>query len=410
MIHELNVFSVGGAVRDSLLGLPCKDSDFVVVGSTIEQMVSLGFTQVGKDFPVFLHPETKDEWALARTERKTAPGYSGFAVHASSDVSLEQDLFRRDFTINAMARNASGNLIDPFNGQQDLQDGVLRHVSAAFAEDPVRILRAARFAARYGFTVAPETVVLMRYMVSNGEVDALVSERVWQELSKALMEKVPSRFFTVLRECGALARILPEVDALFGVPQPALHHPEVDTGIHVMMALDDAARHGYSLEVRFAALVHDLGKALTPKDILPGHHGHEKRSAFLTRSLCNRLRIPAECREIGMLVGEFHTHVHKCKVLRATSLVDLLQTCDAWRRPERFFQMLQACASDARGRLNHEHDDYNQADFMMQVFNAAKSVNAGEIAQRCTDKALIPYQIRQARISAVKHGLHSMSL
>jgi tRNA nucleotidyltransferase (CCA-adding enzyme) len=409
-MHQLKVFHVGGAVRDQYLNLPNSDQDFVVVGSTTEEMLSLGFKQVGSDFPVFLHPETQDEYALARTERKTAPGYAGFTVHATPEVTLEEDLSRRDFTMNAMAMDENGQLIDPFNGRADLDAGILRHVSSAFSEDPVRILRAARFAARFGFTVAPETLELMRFMVNNGEVDALVAERVWQELSRALMEKKPSLFFTTLRDCGALAKILPEVDALFGVPQPAKHHPEIDCGIHVMMVVDDAAKQGYALEVRFAALVHDLGKATTPADVLPSHHGHEIRSKDLARDLCERLRVPADCRELGLIVAEFHTHVHRGKEIQVKKLVDFLQRCDVWRRPARFTHILQACASDARGRTGHEDYDYVEADFMMQVFNAAKTVNAGEIALKCEDKSLIADKIRQARISAVKRSLKAVSV
>ena len=302
--NDLQIYCVGGAVRDKLLGLPVQDHDWVVVGSTPEQMVERGFKPVGSDFPVFLHPETHEEYALARTERKVAQGYKGFTVYATPDVTLEQDLLRRDFTINAIAQDADGNLIDPYGGQADLKAGVLRHVSAAFAEDPVRILRAARFAARFGFTIAPETLALMRAMVDNGEVDALVAERVWQELARGLMEKHPSRFFTTLRECGALKKILPEVDALFGVPQPAHYHPEIDCGIHAMMVVDDTAQHGYSLEVRFAALGHDLGKGTTPADILPRHIGHEMRSVDLLKALCERLRVPGECRDLALLVAQ----------------------------------------------------------------------------------------------------------
>jgi len=290
----LNIYCVGGAVRDSLLGLPVQDHDWVVVGATPAQMEALGYRAVGKDFPVFLHPTTHEEYALARTERKTAPGYKGFVVHAAPDVTLEQDLSRRDFTVNAIAQADDGSLTDPYRGMADLRAGILRHVSAAFSEDPVRILRAARFVARFGFMIAPETLTLMREMAANGEVDALVPERVWQELARGLMEKHPSRFITTLRECGALKKILPEVDALFGVPQPPKYHPEIDCGIHTMMVLDAAAQHDYVLEVRFAALMHDLGKATTPADMLPRHIGHEARSVDLLRGLCNRLRVPGE--------------------------------------------------------------------------------------------------------------------
>lgn len=403
----MKIYCVGGAVRDGLLGLPVQDHDWVVVGGTPEQMVELGYLPVGKDFPVFLHPVTHEEYALARTERKTARGYKGFAVYAAADVTLEQDLSRRDFTVNAIAQAADGTLIDPYGGQTDLKAGVLRHVSAAFSEDPVRILRAARFAARYGFSIAPETQALMREMVSNGEVDALVAERVWQEMARGLMEKNPSRFITTLRECGALQKILPEVDALFGVPQPPQHHPEIDCGIHTMLVLDDAARHGYALEVRFAALMHDLGKGNTPKDILPRHIGHEERSVDLLKNLCDRLRVPGECRDLGLLVARYHGDIHRAEQLRPDTIVRLFQSCDAWRKPQRFTQILEACMSDARGRTGHEQDDYPQAGYLLRALHAAQAVNAGEIAQQCEDKNLIPEKVREARIVAVEHALRA---
>lgn len=399
------IFQVGGSVRDALLGLPVQDRDWVVVGGTPEDMVALGFKPVGKDFPVFLHPETHEEYALARTERKTARGYKGFSVYAAPDVTLEQDLLRRDFTINAMALDAQGGLIDPHGGADDLKAGILRHVSTAFSEDPVRILRAARFAARFEFSIAPETLELMRVMVDNGEVDALVPERVWQELARSLMEKTPSRFFTTLRECNALERIFPEVDALFGVPQPPQYHPEVDCGIHTMMVLDDAAKHDYALEVRFAALSHDLGKGNTPKDILPRHVGHEQRGVELLHGLCERLRVPGECRDLALMAARYHGEVHRARELRAATIVNLLQGCDAWRRPERFELLLQACASDARGRTGHENDAYPQADYLLQALHAAQAVDAGEIARQCADKNLIAERVREARIVAVEHAV-----
>jgi len=405
---ELNVYCVGGAVRDKLLGLPVQDHDWVVVGATPEQMEVLGYRPVGKDFPVFLHPETHEEYALARTERKISLGYKGFDVYATPDVTLEQDLSRRDFTINAIAQAADGTLIDPYHGIADLRAGVLRHVSSAFSEDPVRILRAARFVARFNFVIAPETLELMRVMVTNGEVDALVAERVWQELARGLMEKNPSRFITTLRDCGALKKILPEVDALFGVPQPPQHHPEIDCGIHTMMVLDDTAIHGYALEVRFAALMHDLGKGNTPKDILPRHIGHELRSVDLLRSVCDRLRVPGECRDLGLLVARYHGDVHRAKELRPETVVRLFQNCDAWRKPERFMQLLQACASDARGRTGHEQDDYPQAGYLQQLLRAAQSVNAGQIAANCPDKNMIAEQVREARTSAVQSAMRSL--
>jgi tRNA nucleotidyltransferase (CCA-adding enzyme) len=400
--ESAKVYCVGGAVRDRLLGLAVQDHDWVVVGSTPEEMVAQGFQPVGRDFPVFLHPQTHQEYALARTERKTARGYQGFAVYAAPDVTLEQDLLRRDFTINAIAQDTDGKLIDPHNGIADLRAGILRHVSPAFSEDPVRILRAARFAARFGFTIAPETLQLMRDMVNSGEVDALVAERVWQELARGLMEKRPSRFFETLRSCGALARIIPEVDALFGVPQPEQHHPEIDCGIHTMLVVDDAARYDYALEVRFAALTHDLGKATTPKDILPRHIGHEQRSEELVKTLCQRLRASSECRDLALLAARYHGNIHRAQELRAETIIKLFQSADAWRRPERFIHLLQACASDARGRTGHENDAYPQADYLMQLLAIAREVDAGEIAQQCPDTNAIAAAVQQARIKAIE--------
>ncbi len=401
------IFQVGGSVRDSLLGLPVQDRDWVVVGSTPEQMVAQGFKPVGKDFPVFLHPETHEEYALARTERKTARGYKGFSVYAAPDVTLQQDLLRRDFTINAMALDAQGTLIDPCNGQADLRARVLRHVSPAFSEDPVRILRAARFSARFGFSIAPETLELMRVMVGNGEVDALVPERVWQELARGLMEQLPSRFFTTLRDCGALARIFPEVNALFGVPQPEHYHPEIDCGIHTMLVLDAAAREGYPLEVRFAALGHDLGKGNTPQDILPHHVGHEVRGVALLNALCERLRVPGECRDLALLVARYHSDVHRAKQLRPDTIVSLFYHCDAWRKPERFEQILQTCIADARGRTGHEQDAYPQAAYLLNALQAAQAVDVGSIAQQCADKTQIAEKVRRARVEAVSHAIQS---
>ena len=405
MRNNLKIYCVGGAVRDRLLGLPVQDHDWVVVGSTPEDMAANGYRPVGKDFPVFLHPRTHEEYALARTERKTSPGYKGFVIHAAPDVTLEQDLLRRDFTVNAIAQDADGKLVDPYGGEADLRAGILRHVSPAFNEDPVRILRAARFVARFGFSIAPETLALMRSMVNNGEVDALVAERVWQELARGLMEESPSRFFTTLRECGALAKILPEVDALFGVPQPPQYHPEGDCGTHTMMVLDDAAQHGYALETRFAALTHDLGKGNTPPDILPRHIGHETRGVDLLRVLCERLRVPGECRDLGLLVARYHGDVHRARELRPDTIVRLFQSCDVWRRPERFAQLLQACASDARGRAGHEHDAYPQADYLLHALQAAQAVNAGEIARQCADKNQIAEKVREARVAAVSASI-----
>ncbi len=395
-------------MRDHLLGLPVQDHDWVVVGSTPEDMVAQGFQPVGKDFPVFLHPQTHEEYALARTERKTARGYQGFAVYAAPDVTLEQDLLRRDFTINAIAQDIDGTLIDPHHGITDLRAGILRHVSAAFSEDPVRILRAARFAARFGFTIASETLSLMRDMVNNGEVDALVAERVWQELSRGLMEKKPSRFFETLRSCGALAKIIPEVDALFGVPQPPKHHPEIDCGIHTMMVVDDAAQHDYTLEVRFAALAHDLGKATTSQEILPRHIGHEQRSVALVKKLSQRLRVPSECRDLALLAARYHGDIHRAQELRAETIIKLFQSTDAWRRPERFTQLLQACSADARGRTGYENSTYPQADYLLQLLTVARAVDAGAIAKKCTDESVIAATVRQARIKAIAGALRSV--
>ena len=395
------IYCVGGAVRDRLLGLPVKDQDWVVTGSTPEQMAAQGFVPVGKDFPVFLHPKTHEEYALARTERKTALGYKGFSVYASPDVTLEEDLLRRDFTVNAIAQDDQGQLIDPHHGIEDLNAGILRHVSGAFNEDPVRILRGARFAARFDFKIAPQTLTLMCEMVNNGEVDALVPERIWQELSRSLMEKHPSRFFNTLRSCGALKKIMPEIDALFGVPQPAKYHPEIDCGLHTMLVIDDAARHDYALEVRFAALTHDLGKATTPVDILPRHSGHELRSVELVKTLCAHLRATGECRDLALLAARFHGDIHRACELRSDTIIKLFQSTDAWRRPERFVQLLEACASDARGRKDHEQDLYPQADYLRRLLEVARAVNAGEIAGRCKDSSMIPQAVQQARIAAI---------
>ena len=345
----MRVYVVGGAVRDELLGLPVQDRDYVVVGATPDEMVKQGYLPVGKDFPVFLHPQTHEEYALARTERKSGHGYKGFKVFASPDVTLEEDLLRRDLTINAMARDELGNLIDPYSGQVDLDAKTLRHVSPAFAEDPVRILRVARFAARFpDFHVAPETMRLMQGMVNDGEVDHLVPERVWQELSRGLMTGRPSRMFEVLRECGALARLIPELDRLFGVPQPPEHHPEIDTGIHVMLVVDWAASQGYSLPVRFAALTHDLGKGLTPPEHWPKHHGHEARSVELVKAISARLRVPADCRDLALLVARYHGDIHRALELRPETVLKILESTDAFRRPARFSEVLQACESDFR--------------------------------------------------------------
>ncbi len=401
----MKIYCVGGAVRDALLGLPVRDRDWVVVGATPEMMLAQGFTPVGRDFPVFLHPETHEEYALARTERKTAPGYAGFAFHAAPDVTLEADLARRDLTINAMARapeNEGGELIDPYGGRADLDLKLLRHVSPAFTEDPVRILRVARFAARFtGSSLAPETLALMRHMVNAGEIDALVAERVWQELARGLMEAQPSRMFEILRECGALQRLLPELDRLWGVPQRADFHPEVDTGVHVMMVIDMAARLGLSLPARFAALTHDLGKAETPADILPRHIGHELKSATLLEPLCARLRVPADCRDLARLVARFHGDMHKIVQLRPDTQLRILERCDALRRPARFEEVLGACEADYRGRLGKADKPYDAADAWRAALAAVQTVDAGAIAQACDDPGQIPVRIHAARVAAL---------
>ena len=402
----MKIYIVGGAVRDELLGRTIADRDYVVVGATPQAMLKEGFRPVGKDFPVFLHPGTNEEYALARTERKTGHGYHGFAFHAAPDVTLDDDLARRDLTINAMARAADGTLVDPFHGRRDLEAGILRHVGPAFAEDPVRILRLARFAARFAdFSVAPETVELMRGMVASGEVDHLVAERVWQELAKGLMEAVPSRMFEVLRQCGALTRLLPEIDALFGVPQRADYHPEIDAGVHTLMVVDESARQGFSLPVRFAALTHDLGKATTPADILPRHHGHEARSVRLATALCERLRVPNECRDLALLAARYHGDIHRTAELRPSTLVTLLERTDALRRPERFQRLLEVCQCDFNGRLGWAGRPYESDSLLLAVLAAVRTVDAGAIAVACADKAKIPGMIHAARVAAVKRLL-----
>ncbi len=407
----MQIYVVGGAVRDELLGLPVQDHDWVVVGATPDQMIAQGFRPVGKDFPVFLHPQTQEEYALARTERKTAPGYHGFVFHTSPEVRLEDDLIRRDLTINAMARAEDGSIVDPYGGQQDLRDRVFRHVSDAFAEDPVRILRLARFAARFpDFRVADATNALMRKMVDEGEVDALVPERVWQELSRGLMEQKPSRMFAVLRDCGALSRILPELDALWGVPQPPLHHPEVDTGVHMMLVIDYAAERGFDLPIRFAALMHDLGKGVTPAEHWPKHHGHEGMGPRLITDLCKRLHVPTDCRDLAVMTAREHGNVSRAMELRPKTIVTLFERCDAFRKPERFAQMLLASECDARGRGHETHDmryrDYPQGAYLLNALAAARAVNAGEVAARfAEDKARIPEAVHAARVAAVKAAL-----
>ena len=405
----MKFYRVGGAVRDDLLGLPVKDRDWVVVGGTPQQLTALGFQPVGRDFPVFLHPVTHEEYALARTERKVARGYRGFAVDHAPDVTLEDDLRRRDLTINAIASAEDGTLIDPHGGRRDLEARVLRHVSDAFAEDPVRILRLARFAARFTeFTVADETMALMRWMVAEGEVDALVPERVWQEFAKGLMEARPGRMFEVLRACGALARVFPELDRLWGVPQPVAEHPEVDTGVHVMMVLDYAARRGFPLPVRFAVITHDLGKGETPPQLLPQHIGHEKRSAELVEQACERLRAPTEVRDLARLVAREHGLIHRALELRPETLLELLERLDALRRPERVESVLAACEADHRGRPGANERPYPQAERIRVALRAARSVDAGAIAA-AGPAATIRERVHAARSHAVAEALEASS-
>ena len=411
----MKTYLVGGAVRDALLGIAGSDRDWVVVGATPEALQAQGFEPVGRDFPVFLHPHTREEYALARTERKSGRGYHGFVFHAAPEVTLEEDLARRDLTINAIAQDPdSGARIDPFGGQRDLQARVLRHVTEAFAEDPVRILRIARFAARFpDFSVAPDTLALMRRMVEAGEVDALVSERVWQELSRGLMAPRPSRMLQVLRDCGALRVLLPEVDRLYGVPQRADHHPEVDTGLHLEMVLDAAARLDVPLAVRFACLGHDLGKGLTPADILPRHIGHESRGLPLVRAVCERWRVPAECRELAELVCAEHGHIHQSAGFGAEAVLRLLQRCDALRRPERFALALLACRCDARGRLHHSDDDYPQADRLQALLDAALSVDSAALSAQALADGLrgpaVGERLMQARLAAIQARIASLA-
>ncbi|CAN7214250.1 multifunctional CCA addition/repair protein [Acidovorax delafieldii] len=414
----MQIYMVGGAVRDKLLGRPVNDHDWVVVGATPEQMLAQGYLPVGRDFPVFLHPETREEYALARTERKSGRGYRGFVVQSSPDVTLEEDLSRRDLTINSIAsstdESGATRLFDPYHGEKDLRARVLRHVTDAFREDPVRILRVARFAARFtDFTVAPETMQLMREMVAHGEVDHLVPERVWQELARGLMEAQPSRMFEVLRECGALAVLLPEVARLWGVPQRAEYHPEVDTGVHLMMVLDMAARLQAPLTVRFACLVHDLGKGTTAADVLPRHIGHEERSAELLKGVAERLRVPVDCRETAEVVAREHGHIHRSADLSAAALVRLLERCDAIRKPERFAEVLLACECDARGRLGFEESAYPQRPRLLAVLAAVQSVVTREIAAQAAARGQSGPQvgalIHQARVEAVAQWLHTQA-
>ncbi len=404
----MEIYLVGGAVRDKLLGLEVKDRDWVVVGATPDDMKSLGFRQVGKDFPVFLHPDTQEEYALARTERKTAPGYTGFEFQYSSTVTLEEDLKRRDLTVNAIAEDKDGNLIDPYGGRKDLEAKKLKHVSSAFAEDPVRILRVARFAARFarfGFTIATQTNSLMQEMVDNGEVDALVKERVWAELDMALGEDSPQIFFTALRECGALAKLFPEVDCLFGVPQTEKHHPEIDTGVHVMMVLEQAALLTDDKCVRFSALTHDLGKGTTPREMWPRHIDHESRGVGLVNKLCDRFAVPNDFRDLAVLVARYHTHVFRANELRPETFVKTFDSLDAFRRPERFEQFLISVEADSKGRKGFENTPFPQGDVFRQAHKAAIEVDVKEIVDEGLKGQAIADELRKRRVQAVKKAL-----
>jgi tRNA nucleotidyltransferase (CCA-adding enzyme) len=405
----MKTYLVGGAVRDKLLGRPIKDRDWVVVGSSPEQMLAKGYQAVGADFPVFLHPKTKEEYALARIERKIGAGYTGFSCDASSSVSLEDDLFRRDLTINAMAMDDQGNIIDPYNGQHDLDNRLLRHVSDAFVEDPLRVLRVARFAARYhslGFHIAPETLTLMQTIVVNGELTSLSAERVWQETARSLLETHPEIYFENLRACEAMAVWFPEVDILWGIPNPPKWHPEIDTGIHTMMVLQQAVKLSdklsNKLSIRFAALVHDLGKGLTPHENWPSHQGHEKLGLEAINTLCDRLKAPNNCRELGLMVSEYHTHVHQAFDLKASTVLGMLNRCDVWRKPQRFADFLLTCMADARGRTTFEDSEYKNAEYIWQAYEAAAKVDIKAIVAKGYIGKAIKEQTEQQRISLIQ--------
>lgn len=401
----MQIYKVGGAVRDRLLGKPVTDIDWVVVGATTEEMLAQGFRPVGADFPVFLHPKSGEEYALARTERKSGRGYGGFTFHASPEVTLEEDLIRRDLTINAMAEDAQGVLTDPYHGQQDLEARLLRHVSSAFAEDPLRVLRVARFAARYadlGFTVAPQTLELMRQLSASGELEALTAERSWKEISRALMENQPQVFIQVLRDCNALKVLMPEVDALFGVPQPAAHHPEIDTGVHTLSVLQQAAQHQQPLTVRWACLLHDLGKGLTAQDEWPQHIAHEQKGLVPIKAINERFKVPRDCQELALLVGQYHTHGHRAPELRASTLLELLQSFDIYRRPQRFEEFIAACEMDARGRLGLESRTYPQADYLRGAANAARAVAVQPLLEQGFKGPKLGEALRLERLKALK--------
>lgn len=401
----MRIFLVGGAVRDKLLQLPIKDCDYMVVGSNPTQLLNLGYQQVGKEFPVFLHPKTGEEYALARTERKKGLGYNGFSCYSGEDVSLEDDLIRRDLTINAIAEDEHGEQFDPHNGLQDIKLKVLRHVSPAFSEDPLRVLRVARFAARFytlGFSIAPETLVLMKDLSDSGELEHLTPERVWAETEKALATGAPQVYFQTLRDCGALAVLFPEIDALYGIPAPKKWHPEIDTGVHTLMVVEQAVLLSDSIAFRFACLVHDLGKALTPKDKWPSHKGHGFLGLKVIKSLCKRLKVPNECRDLALMVSEHHTLIHSAYELKASTLLKLMNRCDAWRKPQRFLQMLQCCVADSKGRTGFEDKPYPTADYVWQAFQAALTVNIQDILKLGFKGAEIKEAVLDARIEVVQ--------
>jgi tRNA nucleotidyltransferase (CCA-adding enzyme) len=397
----MKIYKVGGAVRDKYLSISSKDTDWVVVGASVDELLSQGYTPVGRDFPVFLHPDTREEYALARTERKIGKGYTGFTVYAAPDVSLKDDLSRRDLTINAMAEDAEGKLIDPFNGLADLRAGILRHVSPAFVEDPVRILRVARFAARFDFTVADETLILMKQMVENSEVDSLVAERVWQEMVRALAEPQVQKFFEVLRSCGALARIFPEIDRLFGVPQSPKSHPEIDTGVHTMLCLQQARQMTNDTQIIFAVLTHDLGKGTTPVEMLPKHTGHEERSVELVQNLCQRYKVPSQYRDLALMVAGYHGYCHSFAELSATTIVETLQKLDAFRRPQRFEQFLLAAEADSRGRLGYENIAYPQATQFRNAFKTTSEIKVAAVLADGFQGAAIGKELQRRRIQAL---------
>ncbi|MDP5030223.1 MAG: multifunctional CCA addition/repair protein [Paraglaciecola sp.] len=402
----MQVYLVGGAVRDKLLGLKIKDRDWVVVGATPKQMLDLNYQQVGADFPVFLHPKSKEEYALARTERKTGQGYNGFECYAAQDVTLEQDLLRRDLTINAMALDEHDHIVDPYHGQQDLIDKKLRHVSAAFIEDPLRVFRVARFAARYatlGFTIADETMALMQAICHSGEIQHLSAERVWQETARSLSGPSPEIYIDVLKQCGALNVWFPELATLWGIPNPEKWHPEIDTGVHTLMVLQQAAKLSEKLTVRFAALVHDLGKGLTPEKYLPSHPGHEKSGLSAIKTLCERIKAPNDCRELAMIMSEYHTHVHRAFELKASTIVKMFSQCDPWRKPERFKEFLLACEADARGRTGFENRHYPNADFIWQAYQVALQVDVKAIVESGLKGEAIKQRLTEYRIKAISH-------